>query len=240
MAKIKKKRDWKRIVSILIFISFIAPLGFIIYKIFTAPTEATADIEYARLRSDYIIMLLQCLLGVVCMFLPGWISKKWSIEIPSNMYFAFIVFLYGAIVLGEVRDFYNVIPAWDTILHVFSGGMLGALGFSIVHLLNREHVLEMHLSPFFIALFAFTFAVTIGVFWEVYEFSADYFVGSNMQRHSHMDGTPKIGQEAVIDTMKDLIVDCAGAGAVSVAGYVSLKYKKGWLDRFLIKRGVKK
>lgn len=49
---------------------------------------------------------------------------------PSGMELAFLLFLFGAIYLGEVRGFYFRIPYWDTILHAFSGGMLGALGFT--------------------------------------------------------------------------------------------------------------
>ena len=38
------------------------------------------------------------------------------------------------------------------------------------------------------------------------------------------------------NTMKDLIVNTIGALFMSIAGYISLKYKKGWIDKFLIKK----
>lgn len=66
------------------------------------------------------------------------ISKKARIVIPSSMYVVYVIFLYAAIFLGEVRDFYYKIPHWDTILHTFSGAGIGALGFSVVSLLNKE------------------------------------------------------------------------------------------------------
>jgi hypothetical protein len=36
--------------------------------------------------------------------------------------------------------------------------------------------------------------------------------------------------------MKDLIVDTIGALAISIMGYISLKYKKGWVESMLIKK----
>ena len=36
---------------------------------------------------------------------------------------------------------------WDNILHTFSGAMIGALGFSIVTLLNKTEKVPMELSP---------------------------------------------------------------------------------------------
>ena len=39
-----------------------------------------------------------------------------------------------------------------------------------------------------------------------------------------------------MDTMKDLIVDTIGAAVMSVGGYISLKHKKGWVEKLLLKR----
>ena len=162
------------------------------------------------------------------------ISKKARIVIPSSMYVVYVIFLYAAIFLGEVRDFYYKIPHWDTILHTFSGAGIGALGFSVVSLLNKEKKIDFNLSPFFVALFSFCFAVTIGVFWEIYEFSFDGILGLNMQKFALENGSRLLGRAALMDTMKDLIVDSLGAFIMSVLGYISIKFKKGWLDKILI------
>lgn len=36
--------------------------------------------------------------------------------------------------------------------------------------------------------------------------------------------------------MSDLIVDAVGAFVIAVIGYISTKYKKGWLEALLITR----
>jgi mannose/fructose/N-acetylgalactosamine-specific phosphotransferase system component IIC len=180
-------------------------------------------------------MLLQCILGAAAMLLPGLLTRRVGLNIPSAMIIAYAVFLYCAIYLGEVRSFYYNIPHWDTILHTFSGAALGALGFSLISLLNKSESITFSLSPIFVAMFAFCFAVSLGVLWEIYEFSMDYVLGTNMQKYALESGENLIGQAALTDTMKDLIVDAIGAFAVSVTGYISLKYKKGWFEKFQLK-----
>ena len=145
-----------------------------------------------------------------------------------------ILFLYCAIYLGEVKNFYYTIPYWDTILHTCSGAMLGALGFSFVSLLNRQQQIPVQLTPVFVSLFAFCFAITLGVFWEIYEFTFDGILGLNMQKFALETGELLVGRSALLDTMKDLIVDSIGAFVMSVIGYISIKYKKGWIEELLL------
>lgn len=137
------------------------------------------------------------------------------------MYILYFLFLYCAIYLGEVRNFFYVVPHWDTWLHTFSGGMLGALGFIVVDRLNRVEGVPVRLSPGFVCLFALCFAVTVGVFWEIYEFTFDGLLGLNMQKFRLENGTQLVGRAALQDTMKDLIVDVAGAAVSVLLGYLS-------------------
>ena len=147
----------------------------------------------------------------------------------------YTIFLYCAIYLGEVKSFYYNVPHWDTILHTFSGAMLGALGFSFVTLLNKTEEVPMNLSPLFVVIFSFCFAVTLGVVWEIYEFTFDGVLGLNMQKFALESGEALIGRAALVDTMKDLIVDALGAFIMSIIGYISLKYKKGWIEKLQVK-----
>ena len=79
------------------------------------------------------------------------------------------------------------------------------------------------------------FAIMLGVFWEVYEFAFDGLLGLNMQKFMLESGEQLIGRAALADTMEDLIVDMLGAFVMSVIGYISLKYKKGWVESMIIK-----
>ena len=185
-------------------------------------------------------MLLQCVLGIIAMFLPGMLKKRIRLEIPSYMMILYTLFLYGAIYLGEVRNFYYTVPHWDTILHAFSGAMLGALGFSFINFLNKTDKVPINLSPLFVVVFSFSFAVTLGVFWEFYEYIADGILGTNMQKYALEGGYALMGRDALADTMKDLIVDAIGAGVMSVIGYISIRYKKGWVEKLTLHIGRRK
>lgn len=188
----------------------------------TISPSGVAQNEYDRVKSDYVLMILQCVTGCIVIFLPSKVEHRFRIDIPDIMEIMYFLFLFCAIYLGEVRNFYYKLPYWDLILHCFSAAMLGALGFLIVQFFNDTDKLNIRLSPFFMALFAFCFAVTCGTVWEIYEFLADGLLGTNMQKFITADGVILTGREAVSDTMEDIIVDAIGAFVVTAIGYFNI------------------
>ena len=232
----RKQINWEKVIVWTVLAALIFSAIFVIVMLVRSPWETKSNEPNARTKGDYSLMLLQCVLGILAMFLPSMLEHRIKIIIPSRMMIMYALFLYGAIYLGEVRNFYYVIPYWDTILHMSSGGMLGALGFSVIVLLNNTDRVPINLSPVFVAFFAFCFAISIGVAWEIYEYAFDGLLGLNMQKFALQDGTLLAGRDAVSDTMQDLIVDVVGAGAISGLGYISLKYKKGWVERLLLRK----
>ena len=222
----------QKIVAYIVLATFLIPMAFLIVRIILAPSVQSNE-SNLRVKSDYVLMLVQCILGVFAIGVPTFFSKKLKFAVPTLIYYLYMIFLYCAIFLGEVRNFYYVVPHWDTILHTFSGAMLGALGFSFISFLNKEEKSAMKMSPIFVAVFAFSFAVMLGVLWEIYEFTFDGLLGLNMQKFMLEDKTQLVGRAALTDTMKDLIVDAVGAFIMSFLGYFSLKNKKGWFDSLL-------
>lgn len=214
------------------FISFLVPVVYLIWQIVITQAEDIYDESY-RSRADYVLMLVQCLLGIIVLHLPGFLTKRFKLVIPNLLYALYIVFLYCAIFLGEVRSFYYVIPYWDVILHACSSVMTGLFGFMVVTVLNQTRITPVRMSPFFVALFSFAFAVMVGTLWEIYEYTFDGLLGMNMQKFLLEDGTALIGREALSDTMEDIIVDCIGALAASITGYLSLKHQNGWLYDYM-------
>lgn len=210
-----------RVVQVLVFVTLAASVIYTLTRWSGAP-EVIND-PTVRVRSDYELMLIQCLGGLVVMFLPSFVHRRFAIDIPGFMQIAYFVFLYAAIYLGEVRSLYYRIPNWDTLLHFFSGAMLGAVGFQLVRILNDAKRDWLSLSHGFVAFFAFCFAVTCGAVWEIYEFSIDALFGTNMQKVITDTGEALVGHAAVGDTMTDLIIDTAAAGLVAIAGYLSLR-----------------
>lgn len=159
-------------------------------------------------------------LTLVLTFYPNILERRFRVYLPSFIQVIITLFIFAAQYLGEIRNFYERFWWWDIMLHTTSGFILGIIGFMFVYLLNKNYDTNVTLSPIFIALFAFCFAVMIGVLWEVYEFSMDRLVGFNMQKFR------EAGQDGLVDTMLDLIVDSIGAFVVSVLGYLNIKENK--------------
>ncbi len=123
-----------------------------------------------------------CALTILLLYLPSWIQVRLHIELPPALEITILCFIYAAEILGEVNSFYVVVPHWDTMLHTLNGFLCAAVGFSLVILLNDDENLTFDLSPFFLALVAFCFSMTIGVLWEFFEFGMDFFFHTDMQK----------------------------------------------------------
>ena len=164
----RKEIRLRRIFYFVILLSFLLPILYLsVVLIFYDPEIAV------RPRGDYSLMLLQCILGVLVIHVPALFIHRWQIHIPLVLHIMYMVFLYCAIFLGEIASFYYRFPHWDDILHAMSSVMTGFFAYMLIAILNHENKTRLSLSPFFVALFAFCFSVTIGAVWEIYEFSAD-------------------------------------------------------------------
>ncbi|MBE5786669.1 MAG: hypothetical protein E7324_03930 [Clostridiales bacterium] len=224
----KRKRPVSEILGIILFISLALSIVYSAVRFLMAPQIAPDGQEHIKVKSDYLLMLTQCTLGLIVMSLPSLLNKKWKLGIPHFIYVLYYLFLYCAVFLGEVFEFYYLVPHWDTILHFFSGAMLGALGFILVDILNRDARVRVQLSPLFLSLFAFCFALAAGAVWEIYEYACDTALGLNMQKYATEQGRELAGREALLDTMKDIIFDALAALGVSVMGYMTnIRRKKG-------------
>ena len=199
-------------------------------KLITLAVKQSTD---HLLYTSYILSLLQCLLGVFALFIPRILVKKYGFHFPEHIKIPYFAFLYCAIFLGEVKNYYITVPLWDDILHCFSGVMAGLFAFMLTAVvLSGKSLLENAVPPAFIALFAFVFSVSVGVIWEIYEFSLDLLFETNMQKYRQNDGTMLIGRAALFDTMKDLIIDSLGSLIASLVGYTAIKTKRNWLKKY--------
>ena len=126
--------------------------------------------------------VFMCILTLLLLTVPSFIQVRFRIELPKTLEIIILLFIFSAEILGEVNEFYLKIPYWDTILHTLNGFLAAAIGFSLVDLLNSDDRLVFNLSPFFVAVVAFCFSMTIGVLWEFFEFFADYFLNLDMQK----------------------------------------------------------
>lgn len=170
-----------------------------------------------------------CILTLALMIVPSLIQIEFKIELPSALEIIILLFIFSAEILGEIQSFYIIFPMWDTILHTINGFLAAAIGFSLVNLLNSDERIQFQLSPLFVAITAFCFSMTIGVFWEFFEYFMDTFCGLDMQKDTIVHHITSV---ALDPTQSNIPITIEGIKNVSVNGQ-SLNLG-GYLDIGLI------
>lgn len=124
---------------------------------------------------------MMCILALILFTFPTIISEKFKIGIPSLLEAIIYLFIFSATILGEINNFYGLIPFWDTLLHTLNGFLCAGIGFSLIDLLNQNSK-KINLSPLYVAIVAFCFSMTIGILWEFAEFTVDSVFRTDMQK----------------------------------------------------------
>ncbi len=176
---------------------------------------------------------LAALTGVV-MFsvLAPTAGRPWMpLQLPVGLEVAIAAFVFATLFLGEVADFYNRFSWWDMVLHGSSGVLFSVVGLPVAYALQRGHG-EAELAPRVAFLFAVMFAMSIGTFWEIFEFALQNISGLPVQ-------VPRLSDSSALpDTMGDLILNAVGAILVAAYGWHASRPGKQagmpqWVGRFL-------
>lgn len=155
-----------------------------------------------------------CILTLILLIMPSLIQVSLRIEFPTVLEIIILLFIFAAEILGEIQEFYIIFPFWDTLLHTLNGFLMAAIGLSLVNLLNKSDKLTFSLSPLFTAIVAFCFSMTIGVLWEVFEFTMDQLFLLDMQKDTiiHQISTVMLDPEGgnareVIKNIQDVVIN---------------------------------
>ncbi len=180
-----------------------------------------AGVVTFAIRRDWPDAVLTVLV-IVLTLIPQLLKRRFKVDVPPEFQLVTAIFVFCAIFLGTSLGFYGRFYWWDTMLHTISGCLLGIVGFISVFLINGTDHRPEGMRVSLIAVFGFMFAVTLGVFWEIYEFVADNLVpGLDMQ----------VVATGPNDTMVDMIVNLIGAAVIAVLGYV---YCRTGRDSFIV------
>ncbi|MCI1283420.1 MAG: hypothetical protein LKG24_02340 [Lacticaseibacillus songhuajiangensis] len=179
-----------------------------------------------------LTLILEVAAGIVLVSLPPIIERVFHVHLPDILVALYEIFILMAILLGSGMQGYSV-PYWDKIEHLFSAGILAGSGFMIY---SARTPAGKKVDPLLICLFAASFGVMLGVFWEFYEFTGDSLLGMNMQRYM-AGGHPLVGHPVLYDTMGDLLMDFVGSAGLALYGYFAMRKNAAWLNTFkLVKR----
>lgn len=197
--------------------------SFIVYFVLRFLVIVTMILQF--LNGNYENFFL-CILTLILLIMPSLIQVTLKIELPTVLEILILIFIFSAEILGEIREYYIMIPMWDTILHTINGFLAAAIGLSMVDLLNRSDRMTFQLSPLFTAIVAFCFSMTIGVVWEFFEFGMDMIFGMDMQKDTVIQAIRSVtlnpdGRNivTVIDPIRSVVVNGKDLG---IGGYLDI------------------
>ncbi len=192
-------------------------------------------------NGDYENVFL-CFLTLILFAMPSLIERKLSIDLPDTLEIIILLFIYAAEILGEISAYYIQFPGWDTMLHTLNGFLCAAIGFSLVDLLNRHEKLTLDLSPFFMAITAFCFSMTVGVLWEFFEYLMDTVFLFDMQKDTILTTFSSVtldptntNQAILMQNIQDVIL-VYGNGhqqALELGGYLDIGLYDTMKDLFV-------
>ena len=163
-----------------------------------------------------------CILTLILFLLPTIFEKSLQIDLPNALEIIILLFIFAAEILGEIRAFYTTFAYWDTMLHTINGFLCAAIGFSLVDMCNRNKRVSLSLSPVYMAIVAFCFSMTIGVLWEFFEFSADYFLGMDMQKDTIVNAIHSVNLDPTLTNtvihIRDIADPTGGNTPIAIKG----------------------
>ena len=183
----------------------------------------------AVLRREYQSVFL-CSLSLVLMIMPSIISRRLKIVLPDTLEIVILQFIFAAEILGELNSFYVRVPHWDTMLHTINGFLCAAIGFALVDMMNRNDRFTFQLSPLYLAIVSFCFSMTVGVLWEFFEFSGDYFLGMDMQKDTIVNAIHSVNLDPTLTNTVVHIRDIADVIVVHSDGTQQALGLGGYLD----------
>ena len=183
----------------------------------------------AVLRREYQSVFL-CALSLVLMIMPSIISRRLKIVLPDTLEIVILLFIFAAEILGELNSFYVRVPHWDTMLHTINGFLCAAIGFALVDMMNRNDRFTFQLSPLYLAIVSFCFSMTVGVLWEFFEFSGDYFLGMDMQKDTIVNAIHSVNLDPTLTNTVVHIRDIADVIVVHSDGTQQALGLGGYLD----------
>ncbi len=198
--------------------------------------------------------------GCIAVFAPLIIELITKKKFSAFVDILVCVDLFFSIFLGEGCQVYLNFVGWDKILHFFGTAEFALLGYVIAkYALNKLQPDESKSRTKIILsiVFALFFSVACEAMWEIYEFTCDSLMGTNMQKYVPdymydligVDGTLGLSTDDLVaffssqegytyalqDTMFDIITDVGGGIFGCLATALVFHFKPEWQDKVLFR-----
>lgn len=149
--------------------------------------------------------------NLLTLWAPALLIKLTGMQLPEAFQINFALFITSSSLIGSSLGGYANIPQWDTIVHIYSGVLLGWFGIIVAN--QAEKAIKKQFPVWFKGFVAFMTPLGFASLWEIYEYTSDTLWGTSMQAG---------GLE---DTIIDMLAALMGAIIVLVVG-VTLRKRK--------------
>lgn len=160
---------------------------------------------------------------VACFFLSFYdyfLNKIFKINLSDNAKISIIIFIYMALFLGTLCNFYDKFYWWDIVLHFTSGIIAYNIGKEIILIILKDKK-SLKNNHTLICLFAFLFAMTVGSVWEILEYLMDSIMNLDTQVAREF-----MGRAAIKDTMTDLISSTISITILLIYDLIKNKFRE--------------
>lgn len=207
---------------------------FIVYLILRGLVVAALLVSLGR--GDFESAFV-CALSLILFLLPAFFERQFGMRLPSALEIVILLFIFASQILGELAYYYVKIPHFDTLLHTVNGFIFAAVGFALTDILNKSERVKFELSPIYTVVVAFCFSMSIGVFWEFFEFGVDYFLDTDMQKDKILGeissiafDTKGLNRTIHINNITELSIN---GGEYTINGYVDIGLYDTMKDLFV-------
>lgn len=118
--------------------------------------------------------IFACVLSLIFMVITNVIGKK--IGFGNGIKILIYVFILGTEILGEIYHFYVDVWWFDIVMHTYFAFIISYAGLYLIRYFKIKG------SIYFVILFIFSLAMMTESVWEIFEFSMDRFIGTDMQK----------------------------------------------------------
>lgn len=159
--------------------------------------------------------VVAALLSLVLMTITSYLKKKLNLD--KKLELLIYIFIITTEVLGQIYHFYTRVPIFDIIIHTYSSFVISYIALIII----KKHKLPKIIT----ILFIFSFAMMCESIWEIFEFSTDHLLKTDMQKDTIINEITSYYLSEDKDTPTTMVVDNVVVNNISFTD----KYN-GYLD----------
>ena len=141
--------------------------------------------------------VVAALLSLVLMTIISYLKKKLNLD--KKLELLIYIFIITTEVLGQIYHFYTRVPIFDIIIHTYSSFVISYIALIII----KKHKLPKIIT----ILFIFSFAMMCESIWEIFEFSTDRLLKTDMQKDTIINEITSCYLSEDKDTPTTMVVD---------------------------------